>query len=58
MVDQVCFVHMILEEFDQATTELLPLMIAMESDTELTMYTIVNWQLIHVDQGEFTFGPP
>ena len=42
---------MILEEFDQETTKLLPKMISMESDTELSMYNIVKWQLIFVDDG-------
>ena len=43
---------MILEDFDQETIELLPSMISLESDKELSMYTIVKWQLIYVDNGE------
>ena len=43
---------MILEDFDQETIELLPSMISLESDKELSMYTIVKWQLVYFDNGE------
>ena len=43
---------MILEDFDQEAIELLPSMISLESDKDLSMYTIVKWQLVYFDIGE------
>ena len=43
---------MILREFDKDTVELVPNIIGMQSDTELTQYFIKSWSLKHRNPGE------
>ena len=48
---QVCYIHMILKEFDAATTALTPDNLVMMSAIELTQYYITDWELKYFDQG-------
>ena len=50
---QVCYVHMKLEKFYYATTQLLPDVIEMETDTELPQYFIQSWQLRYMKIGGY-----
>ena len=43
---------MILREFDQLTAELIPSMVLMELELELSMYTISDWAKVYFDEGE------
>ena len=45
-MSKVCYIHMILEEFDQQTIQLVPDEIFMESPLELSQYQIESWQLL------------
>ena len=47
---------MVLEEFDQRTAELLPMMIMMESELELSMYTISEWHLTYFKEGRYIYN--
>ena len=49
---QVCYIHLILKEFDQNTARLIPNIIKMESELELSTYTISKWDLVHFDDGK------
>ena len=49
---QVCYIHMILQEFDQDTARLNPNIIKMESELELSTYTISEWDLVHFEDGK------
>ena len=49
---QVCYVHMKLEKFYYDTTQLIPDVIDMETDTELPQYFIQSWQLKYMARGE------
>ena len=42
---------MTLKEFDQETANLIPNMIKMELELELSMYTISEWKLVYYDEG-------
>ena len=48
---QVCYIHMILKEFDAATTVLTPDQLVMMSAIELTQYYITDWNLKYFNQG-------
>ena len=43
---------MILNEFDQNTARLIPNIIEMESELELSTYTISEWDLVHFEEGK------
>ena len=43
---------MILQEFDQDTARLNPNIIKMESELELSTYTISEWDLVHFEDGK------
>ena len=43
---------MILKKFDQKTARLIPNIIEMESELELSTYTISEWELIHFEDGK------
>ena len=43
---------MILKEFDQKTAELLPSIIMMELELELSMYSISDWAQVYFDDGK------
>ena len=43
---------MILKEFDQNTARLIPNIIEMESELELSTYTISEWDLVHFEDGK------
>ena len=43
---------MILKEFDQNTARLIPNFIKMESELELSTYTISEWDLVHFEDGK------
>ena len=49
---EICWIHMKLEEFDQRAAELSPDEIEMESELELSMYRITEWELV-VYNGEY-----
>ena len=42
---------MILKEFDQNTARLIPNIIEMESELELSTYTISQWDLVYFEDG-------
>ena len=42
---------MVLKNFDQETTQLVPHQMMMKSQTELTQYYINQWQLTYLDDG-------
>ena len=46
---------MLLEEFYQTNTELVPDEMRMETDTELPQYFIQSWKLNYMKSGEFFF---
>ena len=48
---QVCFIHLVLPDFDLETVMLVPDQIIMNSDTELTQYFIKDWGLSFIDEG-------
>ena len=52
---QVCYVHMILRDFDQETIQLVPDQLVMESPLQLTQYNIQEWQLEYYDEGIFWY---
>ena len=43
---------MVLKNFDQETTQLVPNKMLMKSKTELTQYYINQWQLTYLDDGK------
>ena len=43
---------MVLKNFDQETTQLVPNKMMMKSKTELTQYYINQWQLTYLDDGK------
>ena len=43
---------MILKKFDQNTARLIPNIIEMESELELSTYTISEWDLVHFEEGK------
>ena len=43
---------MILQEFDQNTARLIPNIIKMESELELSTYTISEWDLVPFEDGK------
>ena len=43
---------MILKKFDQNTARLIPNIIEMESELELSTYTIYEWDLVHFEEGK------
>ena len=43
---------MILKKFDQNTARLIPNIIKMESELELSTYTISEWDLVHFEDGK------
>ena len=43
---------MILKKFDQNTARLIPNTIKMESELELSTYTIYEWDLVHFEEGK------
>ena len=43
---------MVLKNFDQETTQLVPHKMMMKSKTELTQYYINLWQLTYIDDGK------
>ena len=43
--------HMVLTEFHQVTTKLVPTDIELLTSTELSQYQITQWQLIFYDEG-------
>ena len=43
---------MILKKFDQNTARLIPNIIRMESELELSTYTIYEWDLVHFEEGK------
>ena len=43
---------MILKEFDQNAARLIPNIIEMESELELSTYTISEWDLVHFEDGK------
>ena len=49
---QVCYIHMILKKFDQNTARLIPNIIEMESELELSTYTISEWDLVNFEDGK------
>ena len=49
---EVCYVHLVLKDFDQETAQLRPDKMIMNSKTELTQYFINQWQLTYLDQGK------
>ena len=44
---------MLLRKFDQKTVQLVPDLITMESETELTQYFIKEWSLEYKDEGKY-----
>ena len=50
----MCYVHMILKDFDQETIFLVPDILEMKSPLQLAEYEIENWKLIYYDEGEDT----
>ena len=50
---KVCYIHMVLDEFDQETTTLNPDKLNMISPTELSQYFIKDWQLKYFKSGTF-----
>lgn len=49
---QVCYIHMILKKFDQNTARLIPNIIEMKSELELSTYTISQWDLVYFEDGK------
>ena len=49
---EVCFVHLVLKDFDQETVQLRPEEMIMKSKTELSQYFINQWQLSFLDEGK------
>ena len=49
--NKVCYIHMNLEEFYQATTQLVPVKMDMATDTKLPQYFIQSWQLDYMKSG-------
>lgn len=49
---KVCFVHLVLKDFDQETVQLRPEEMIMNSKTELSQYFINQWQLSYLDEGK------
>ena len=47
---KVCYVHMVLMDFDQETINLIPNIIEMASPLELSQYMIQRWQLVYYDE--------
>ena len=43
---------MILKEFDQNTARLIPNVIEMKSELELSTYTISHWDLVYFEDGK------
>ena len=43
--------HMVLTEFHQVTTKLIPNNIDLLTSTELSQYQITKWQLVYYDEG-------
>ena len=43
---------MILKKFDQKTARLIPNIMEMESELELSTYTISEWDLVHFEDGK------
>ena len=52
---QVCYVHMVLKQFDQQTARLIPDKIKMELELELSMYSISEWDLVYFADGQVYF---
>ena len=48
---KVCYMHMVLTEFHQVTTKLIPNNIDLLTSTELSQYQITKWQLVYYDEG-------
>ena len=46
---------MILQEFDQNTARLIPNIIKMESELELSTYTISEWDLVYIKDGKIKY---
>ena len=46
---KICWIHMKLEEFDQRAAKLNPDGTEMESELELSMYRITEWELVYFD---------
>ena len=46
---KICWIHMKLEEFDQRAAKLSPVGTEMESELELSMYRITEWELVYYD---------
>ena len=53
---QVCYIHMVLPEFDLKTVVLVPDKIIMESGTELTQYFIQEWTLTYKEENNADKG--
>ena len=51
---EVCYIHMILKDFDQETAQLNPNIIMMNLDLELSMYSIYYWEIVYVDDGKLS----
>ena len=51
---EVCYIHMILKDFDQETAQLDPNIIAMDLELELSMYSIYYWEIVYVDEGKLS----
>ena len=48
---KVCYIHLVLDKFDQETTILNPDKLNMISPTELSQYYIKDWQLKYFNSG-------
>ena len=50
---QICYMHIVLDEFDQETAILFPNMndSKIESELELSLYTISGWKLVYFNDG-------
>ena len=53
---QTCYMHILLDEFDQETAILFPNMndSKIESELELSLYTISGWKLVYFNDGNYS----
>lgn len=52
LILQVCYIHMVLKQFDQKTIELNPDSLVMLSPVELSQYFMTDWQLKYFNESE------
>ena len=57
-INQVCFIHLVLMDFDRETVLLIPDNIIMDSKTELTQYFIKAWSLMFFNTSKTNIHMP